>query len=174
MIRESYDFIITGAGPVGLAAAITAGRLGTSCIVLEKEDRPGPEPRGESIASCPFLDELLGTDWLKNNSSNDPSFRRFHSPMDRKSRLIDAYKHYYFFQWDILINHMKTLAKEAGAEFLFESDVTEVIEKNNSCVGIKYRDKYSVIQEINGTTVLDCMGHQDYTLEWLRRISGSA
>ena len=56
---------------------------------------------------------------------------------------------------------MKTLAKEASAEFLFESDVTEAIEKNNHCVGIKYRDKYSVIQEIKGKTILDCMGHQD-------------
>jgi flavin-dependent dehydrogenase len=161
MIRESYDFIIAGAGPVGLAGAITAGRLGASAIVLEKEDRPGPEPRGESIAPNPFMDELLGIDWLKNNSSNDPSYRRFHSPMDRKSRLIDVHKPYYFFHWDKLISHMKIIALEAGAEFIFESEVTEVIEEDNRCIGIKYRNKNSVLQEIKGTTVLDCMGHLD-------------
>lgn len=161
MMRENYDFIIAGAGPVGLAAAITAGRIGATCIVLEKEDRPGPEPRGESIAPYPLMDELLGKDWLKNNSSNDPSYRRFHSPMDRKNRLIDVHKPYYFFHWNILITHMKRLAQEAGAEFLFESEVTGVIEKNSRCTGIKYKKQDGTIQEIKGTTVLGCMGHKD-------------
>jgi flavin-dependent dehydrogenase len=161
MVKKRYDFIITGAGPTGLAAAITAGRLGASCIVLEKGGRPGPEPRGESIAQYKLMDDLLGKDWLKNNSSNDPSFRRFHSPMDRKNSLINVHKPYYFFHWDHLMKHMKTLAMEAGAEFLFKSEVIELIEKENRCIGIKYKDKQNTIHEIKGTTVLGCMGHKD-------------
>ncbi|HPB83520.1 MAG TPA: FAD-dependent oxidoreductase, partial [Spirochaetota bacterium] len=58
MQRSRYDYIIAGAGPSGLAAAITAGRLGASCVVIEKGSRPGPEPRGESIAPYPLMDEL--------------------------------------------------------------------------------------------------------------------
>ncbi|MDA3810878.1 MAG: NAD(P)/FAD-dependent oxidoreductase [Spirochaetaceae bacterium] len=158
---KRYDFIIAGAGPVGLSAAITAGRLGVSCLVLEKANRPGPEPRGESIASYPFIDELLGKNWLKNNSSNDPSYRRFHSPMDIQSTLINVHKPYYFFQWDNLINQMKKLAIEAGAEFLFESEVIGIIEEKKQCTGIIYRDKDGINHSLKSHTVLDCMGHKD-------------
>jgi flavin-dependent dehydrogenase len=160
-MNKQYDFIITGAGPTGLAAAITAGRLGASCIVLEKGSRPGPEPRGESIAQYELMDELLGRDWLKNNASNDPSFRRFHSPMDRKHTLIDVHKPYYFFHWRHLMTHMKTLAIEAGATFLFESEVVGLIEQDQCCVGITYKDNQNNIHHIKGTTVLGCMGHKD-------------
>jgi Pathogenicity locus len=69
----------------------------------------GAEPRGESIAQYQLMDDLLGKDWLKNNASTDPSFRRFHSPMDRKNSLIDVHKPYYFFHWDQLMKHMKTV-----------------------------------------------------------------
>jgi len=161
MIKEWYDFIITGGGPTGLAAAITAGRLGASCILLEKGKRPGPEPRGESIAQYELMDTLLGKDWLKNNASNDPSFRRFHSPMDRKQTLIDVHKPYYFFHWHDLMDHMKALAIEAGAQFLFESEVLDLIEEDERCVGIRYKDTQNNIHEIKGTTILGCMGHKD-------------
>jgi len=160
-MNQRYDFIITGAGPTGLAAAITAGRLGASCIVLEKGSRPGPEPRGESIAQYELMDELLGKDWLKNNASNDPSFRRFHSPMDHKHTLIDVHRPYYFFHWRHLMSHMKALAIEAGAKFLFESEVLDLIEEGKCCVGVTYKDKQNHIHKIKGTTVLGCMGHKD-------------
>ncbi len=88
MKRDSYDFIITGAGPVGLAAAITAGRLGSSCIVLEKGDRPGPEPRGESIAPYPFMDELLGTDWLKTTPQMIRPTEGITAPWTEKADLL--------------------------------------------------------------------------------------
>ncbi len=143
-MNERYDFIITGAGPTGLAAAITAGRLGASCIVLEKGGRPGPEPRGESIAQYELMDELLGKDWLKNNASNDPSFRRFHSPMDRKHTLIDVHKPYYVFHWRHLMSHMKALAIEAGANFLFESEVVDLIQEDKCLVGIPYEDQQTL------------------------------
>ena len=107
------------------------------------------------------MDDLLGKDWLKNNSSNDPSFRRFHSPMDRKNRLINVHQPYYFFHWHHLMDHMKTLAVEAGAEFLFKSEVTDLIESDSRCIGIKYKDKNDNIHEIEGTSVLGCMGHKD-------------
>lgn len=161
METREYDFIIAGAGPSGLAAAITAGRLGASCLVLEKGSRPGPEPRGESIAPYPLMDELLGKDWLKNNSSNDPAFRRFHSPMDRKNTLIDVHQPYYFFYWRELMDHMKSQALQGGAEFLFKSEVIDIIEENNRCAGIQYRDKKGALKHVRGATILGCMGHTD-------------
>ena len=161
MDQKQYDFIIAGAGPVGLAAAITAGHLGASCIVVEKGDKPGPEPRGESIVQYPLMDELLGKDWLKNNCSNSTSYRRFHSPMDRKNRLINVHKPCYFFGWYKFMEHMKERALKSGVKFLFKSEVSEIIESNHRCIGIKYKDKNGTVKSILGTTVLDCMGHTD-------------
>ncbi|MBI9104031.1 MAG: FAD-dependent oxidoreductase [Spirochaetales bacterium] len=161
MEKTGWDFIIAGGGPAGLAAAITAGRRGAKCIVVEKGKTPGPEPRGESIAPYPFMDELLGKEWLKNNSSNDPSFRRFHSPLDKKNTLINVHKPYYFFHWEKLITHMTRLATETGAEFLLESEVTGLIEKENRCLGVQYKASDNSTHELLGTTVLGCMGHND-------------
>src|SRR5271157_4269719 len=42
------DVIIVGAGHVGLAAAIELGRRGTSCIVVERNDRVGYSPRAKT------------------------------------------------------------------------------------------------------------------------------
>ena len=42
------DVVIVGAGPVGLAAAIELGRRGTSCIVVERNDRVGYSPRAKT------------------------------------------------------------------------------------------------------------------------------
>jgi hypothetical protein len=68
--------------------------------------------------------------------------------MDRKNSLIDVHKPYHFFHWDQLIKHMKTLALEAGAEFLFQSEVLDLLEDNNRCVGIRYKDKENNIHKI--------------------------
>src|SRR5271168_1029386 len=42
------DVVVVGAGPVGLAAAIELGRRGTSCIVVERNDRVGYSPRAKT------------------------------------------------------------------------------------------------------------------------------
>ena len=48
---ESYDVVIIGAGPAGLAAALYSGRARMKTIVLEKA-LPGGQ--------------ILMTDWLEN------------------------------------------------------------------------------------------------------------
>ncbi|MDH7797650.1 MULTISPECIES: FAD-dependent oxidoreductase [unclassified Beijerinckia] len=47
----TFDVVIIGAGPSGLAAAIELGQRGVSCIVLERNDRVGYSPRAKTTHS---------------------------------------------------------------------------------------------------------------------------
>ncbi|MBN9080930.1 MAG: FAD-monooxygenase [Rhizobiales bacterium 62-17] len=47
----TFDVVIIGAGPSGLAAAIELGRRGVSCLVLERNDRVGYSPRAKTTHS---------------------------------------------------------------------------------------------------------------------------
>ncbi|MFE3501747.1 FAD-dependent oxidoreductase [Kitasatospora sp. NPDC059160] len=38
---SAYDLVVVGAGPAGLAAAVTAADLGLRCVLLDGADRPG-------------------------------------------------------------------------------------------------------------------------------------
>jgi len=66
---SSYDFAIAGAGPAGLAAAVTAGARGHSVIIIEKGAVAGPEPRGESMPNRSVMDRLLGPGFLESIKS---------------------------------------------------------------------------------------------------------
>lgn len=164
MTKDKYDFIICGAGPVGLAAAIVAGRRGARTLVLEKGAKPGMDPRGESIINHPLIQELLGKDWLEKNALTSPSTRRFHSPNDRKSTVIDVYEPYYFFDWHNLISHMLKLAKQAGVEFKCNRSVIDLIEEAGCCRGVitgSAKVGKNKSETYFGNTVLNCMGHSD-------------
>ena len=43
-----FDVVIAGAGPVGLSLAIELGRQGTTCCVVERNDRVGYSPRAKT------------------------------------------------------------------------------------------------------------------------------
>jgi len=44
----TYDMLIAGAGPVGLALAIELGHRGVTCLVVERNDRVGHSPRAKT------------------------------------------------------------------------------------------------------------------------------
>ena len=48
---KPYDVLIIGAGPAGIAAAIQAGRAGSSCAVVEKNGMPGGAITAAGIAA---------------------------------------------------------------------------------------------------------------------------
>jgi thioredoxin reductase (NADPH) len=66
-VRETYDVIIVGAGPAGLAAAIYTGRSRLNALVIEKGIPGG---------------QILVTDWIENY----PGFPDGIAPFD----LMDA------------------------------------------------------------------------------------
>lgn len=62
-MKAQYDFIIIGAGPAGMAAAIEAGRSGISAIVLGDQWSPGGQVYRAIERVSPEKLEVFGTDY---------------------------------------------------------------------------------------------------------------
>ena len=61
--RESYDVVVIGAGPAGLAAAATAAEAGLSTLLLDENAGPGGQV-WRAIASTPVTErDRLGADY---------------------------------------------------------------------------------------------------------------
>jgi phytoene dehydrogenase-like protein len=58
MSRSSYDAIVVGAGPNGLAAAITLQRQGLSVLILEGADTPGGGLRSKELTLPGFIHDV--------------------------------------------------------------------------------------------------------------------
>src|SRR6266571_1867693 len=56
--RHSYDAIVVGAGPNGLAAAITLARAGRSVLVLESKDTIGGGSRSMELTLPGFVHDV--------------------------------------------------------------------------------------------------------------------
>ena len=61
--RDSYDVVVIGAGPAGLAAAATAAEAGLSTLLLDENAGPGGQV-WRAIASTPVTErDHLGVDY---------------------------------------------------------------------------------------------------------------
>jgi len=154
-----FDFVIVGAGPAGLTASIIAAREGFKVVVIEKGEQAGPKPRGEGMGHYSIVDDILGKDFLSSIGFKSNGDRVWHSPGNLQ--ITTTYREYphYFFEWREFIDRFVEKAKEVGVDILLKSEVIEPIEKNGICVGIKYKDESSNINEIYGKAILDCSGY---------------
>ncbi len=154
-----YDFVIVGAGPAGLTASIVAAREGFKVVVIEKGEQAGPKPRGEGMGHYAIVDDILGKDFLSSIGFKSNGDRVWHSPGNLQiTTTFREYPHY-FFEWREFIDRFVEKTKEVGVEILLKSEVIEPIEKNGICIGLKYKDESSNINEIYGKAVLDCSGY---------------
>lgn len=49
--RVSASVVIVGGGPVGLALAVTLGKAGISCVLVERQPEPSAIPRGQNLSA---------------------------------------------------------------------------------------------------------------------------
>ena len=68
MDDKPYDFVVVGAGPAGMAAAVTAARLGGNCLVIDEQPGPGGQIF-RNIEDCPLREPaLLGPDYAEGEA----------------------------------------------------------------------------------------------------------
>ena len=163
-----YDFAIEGAGPAGLAAAVTAAERGHSVVVVEKGPIAGPEPRGESMPYHQLVDDLVRPGFLKEISGFTSYSRRFHSAGAVKNTLVKVREPYYFFEWRNFIDPLYDKALSRGVEFIFNAEAAGVNESS----GLQYRmvdhqdgvqpekdtSKKADLKEIEASVILGCGG----------------
>jgi flavin-dependent dehydrogenase len=156
---DFYDFVIIGAGPAGLSAAITAARLGCTSLILEKGEIAGPKPRGEGMGHYPIVDEILGDSFLPSIGFKSNGGRVWHSPGDtQKFSTFREYDHY-FFEWRTFIDRFVEIANKENVKVLYQSEVIEPIDEDKNTIGIKYKDANGNINNVYGHAILDCSGY---------------
>ncbi len=155
-----FDFCIVGAGTAGLTAAILAARKGFKVVILEKGEIAGPIPRGESMAHYPLEDEVLGENFIQSIATVNPSYRRYHSPGDKRTTLVDVKTPYYFFDWRELMDRFVEKATEVGVEIRYNAEVlSPMINKNDVCTGVTYKISSEKEQKLSAKVVLACDGY---------------
>src|SRR2546423_12408961 len=86
--RERYDAVIVGAGPNGLAAAITLARAGRSVLVLEAKETIGGGTRSAELTLPGFVHDVcsaihpmaLGSPFLRELPLSEHGLELIHPP----------------------------------------------------------------------------------------------
>jgi flavin-dependent dehydrogenase len=160
-METESNFIIVGAGPTGLMAAIAAEKAGFKAIVLEKGKVAGPQTRGESFRGSPFLKDLLGNGFFTTKCFQMPGNSVYHSPGSKQQFRLEGKKPLYFFEWRSLIDRLLELADRPGIEIRLNSEVSGLIRNRSEIVeGVTYRDQAGASHSIKGCTVLACDGYR--------------
>ncbi len=63
-MKSDYDFVIIGAGPAGLAAAVTANKYGLSTLVIDEQNAPGGQIYRSIEKALPENRDALGPDYF--------------------------------------------------------------------------------------------------------------
>ncbi len=158
---EFYNFIIVGGGLAGLTASIIAARQGFKAVVIEKGKIVGPKPRGEGMHHFPLTEEILGEGFLQSINTFSHTGKIYHSPGDlHMVHIPEKSMDHYFFEWRKFIDRFNEVAEGLGVTILLNSEVIEPIEKENICVGVKYKDDSGIVREIYGNAIFGCDGYE--------------
>lgn len=155
--KSTYDLLVIGAGPAGLAAARRAARSGYKTLVMEKLPRPGMLAHPCSGVMAP-LPGIVRAEQTQNGLRypevdleipatfiiGQPNSQRYLSPGEKKFEIsFSKYSSYHIVAVDKsrLLMQMAEDARDAGAEIHYQSLVTELIKGKNRIIGLRTRQR---------------------------------
>ncbi len=144
MSDNKFDVIVVGAGPAGIAAALTLAKAGTDVIVIERGIAPGSKNMMGGVLYSKMLNDLVPKFWEEAPIERHIAEEHFWFT-SKGSAFKVAYRGERFTKEPY--NAFSVLrakfdpwfakkAEEAGAMIIPETTVTDVIRKGKQIVGI--------------------------------------
>lgn len=141
MTDKIYDICIIGAGPSGLVAAIESSRRGLSCVVVDKNKKPGMKLYATGNGRCNITNDTWEEDSYYDNAFVDRVFDSIYSRtgMRQRSFVLDYFarlgvrsvnKKGYFYpaslQASTVVWALVDAAKESGVELISRCICTDI------------------------------------------------
>lgn len=139
-LKKTYDVIVVGGEPEGVAAAVAAARNGSKTLLIEKRDGLGGL---FTYGMLNFLD--IGKD-MNNEPVNAGIFKEWHNLVGNQSA---------FDIKDAKAAFMKLVKNEPNLTLALETDVVSVIKDGNKLTGLKIKDYQNKEKEIHAQRFID-------------------
>lgn len=125
MQYEKYDIVVAGAGIAGISAAVAAGRLGATVLLVEHYPFPGGMSSAGMVS--PFMKPVTGGKNL---------VRGIYLEIEKRMREVGGMIDNGFYSWSFRAVANQMLS-DAGVHMAFNSDVTEVFREHGLITGVK-------------------------------------
>jgi len=154
-LKNKYDIIVVGGGFAGASAAISAGRLGKSVLLIEKYNCMGGAACYDLVN--PFMP--YATTNPESGERIDLSCGLFSEIVDRLRTLGGANqsKRSLPFNEEVLKYLLNTMAIESGVDLLYQTYVTGVRKEGDRIKAVKISN-VSGNSEIEGESFIDATG----------------
>ena len=162
MSNSHYDICIIGAGPAGLAAAIESSRRGLSCLLLDRNKKPGRKLYATGNGRCNLCNDNYDRDcYYGSDFAAEIIYKRnlrdfvveYMDNLGIKTVSKNGYYYPMSMQASTVVWALRDAAVMNGTEILTDSEVTSVEDK-----GDKYIISYSGGKTVEAKSVIVATG----------------
>ena len=169
-VRGEYDLIVAGGGVAGVAAAVSAARMGKRVLLIEKSVSLGglatiglinmfvPMCNGRGVQVIRGMaEELLRLSISRGYDTLRPEWRDGEPGLDKTTvRYVTT------FSVPIFVMQLTELVKEAGVDLLFDTVVSEPVTEGKRILGVivdskSGREYYAAKMFVDGTGDADLL-----------------
>ena len=148
--ERTYDLVVAGGGPAGIAAAVTAGRRGLRVALLESQGALG------GVWTSGLLSCLIGFDQSPMDRELVERLRRWEAVSPRTPNASSAW----IYEPEYMKRVCEDMCIEAGVDFVFHSPVVAAVRDGRRVVAAVAESK-SGRKEWKGRYFMDCTGDGD-------------